>query len=102
VSTALAIKCMRRLLEDPVIVNTFRVMIDLRDALDVMKRADPVLIEWLLRLSSESIREALHKHELHITNAIIASKNRILRASGVEVPEGHEPIDANKYGSYTW
>jgi hypothetical protein len=56
----------------------------------------------LLLLTSESIREALHKNELYITNGIIRSKNRILTALGVPIPEDHAEIDPKKYPNYNW
>lgn len=56
----------------------------------------------LLPLTSESIREALHKGELGITNGIIRSKNRILTALGVAVPEDHAEIDPRDYPNYNW
>ena len=40
----------------------------------------------LTPLTSESIREALHKGELPITNGIIRSKNRVLSALGTLGP----------------
>ena len=56
----------------------------------------------LLPLASESIREALHKGELSITNRIIKTKNRILAAVGARIPEGHEEINPNDYPNYNW
>jgi hypothetical protein len=56
----------------------------------------------LLPLTSESIREALHKGELHITNGIIRSKNRILTTLGVPIPEDHREIDAKDFPNYNW
>lgn len=56
----------------------------------------------LLPLTSESIREALHKGELGITNGIIRAKNRILTALGVPVPEDHAEIDPRDYPNYNW
>lgn len=56
----------------------------------------------LLPLTSESIREALHKGELHITNGIIRSKNRILTALDVPIPEDHAEIDARNFPNYNW
>ena len=56
----------------------------------------------LLPLTSESIREALHKGELSITNGIIRTKNRILSALGVPVPADHAEIDARDYPNYNW
>ncbi|NBO92414.1 MAG: hypothetical protein EBV06_08920 [Planctomycetia bacterium] len=60
------------------------------------------LTETLLPLTSESIREALHKGELGITNGIIASKNRLLTIMGIEIPESHREIDVQNYVNYTW
>lgn len=97
----MAIKCLKQLLEDDVINNTYGVMTRLRNALGMIEFANGDLMNYLLRLSSESIREALHKHELHITNAIIEHKNRIFRNSGQPVPEDHHPIDPKKY-SWNW
>jgi hypothetical protein len=60
------------------------------------------LKETLLPLTSESIREALHKGELSITNGIIRSKNNILKLLGVEIPDSHKEIDARNYPNYNW
>lgn len=60
------------------------------------------LRETLLPLTSESIREALHKGELSITNGIIRSKNRVLTLLGVEIPESHKEIDARNFPNYNW
>lgn len=99
-----ALHCCKLLLEADVIDCTIQVMVTLREALRKIGAVKPAseLASYLLRLESESIREALHKHELPITNAIIARKNAILTASGIEVPEGHEVIDVTKYGDYRW
>jgi hypothetical protein len=56
----------------------------------------------LLSLTSESIREALHKGELPITNGIIRTKNQILTTLGVEIPESHQEIQASDYPNYHW
>jgi hypothetical protein len=56
----------------------------------------------LLPLTSESIREALHKGELAITNGIIRSKNQILTTLGVPIPDDHKEIDARNYPNYNW
>lgn len=60
------------------------------------------LRDTLLPLTSESIREALHKGELSITNGIIRSKNRLLTLLGVEIPDSHKEIDARNYPNYNW
>lgn len=103
-SAGLAVECITLLLEADVIPCTIGVMRNLERSLAVITRIDPgsELAGLLLRLYSESIREALHKGELPITNAIIAHKNRILAASGVERPEGHEEIKASDYPNYHW
>jgi hypothetical protein len=102
------------LLYDEVIQHTIVVMRELGNSLSqldgVMRgRADSLsdaqkeeLKEVLLSLTSESIREALHKGELPITNGIIRSKNRILTALGVPIPESHAEIDPRKYPNYNW
>jgi hypothetical protein len=56
----------------------------------------------LLPLTSESIREALHKNELPITNGIIRAKNRILTTLGVTLPESHHEIDPRAFPNYNW
>jgi hypothetical protein len=103
-----------RLLFDEVIPDTIVVMRELQAAMSQLagslaghtgslSEADKKeLEEILLPLTSESIREALHKNELHITNAIIRSKNRILAALGIGLPEGHEEIDPRNYPNYNW
>ena len=100
----LAAECIRELLEADVIQCTIGVMRQLQASLRHIQKVEPggELCELMLRMTSESIREALHRGELPITNDIIAAKNRILKDSGVEVPEGHEVIDGEKYGSYWW
>jgi hypothetical protein len=101
-----ATRCIRSLLYDNVIDCTIRVMTDLRTDLEFMVqaglRADPELVKLLLEMSSESIREALHKRELRITNAIIRAKCELLRREGVEIPDGHQEIDPDDYGGYNW
>jgi hypothetical protein len=103
-----------QLLHDEVIEHTIVVMQELGSALGQLAGlmrggADPLtdrqqdeLKNTLLPLTSESIREALHKGELPITNGIIRSKNRILTALGVPVPDGHEEIDPKAYPNYNW
>jgi hypothetical protein len=103
-----------RLLHDDVIPDTIVVMRELQAAMSqlalfVAGHADSLTAEEkkdlesiLLPLVSESIREALHKNELYITNGIIRSKNRILTAIGIDVPAGHEEIDARAYPNYNW
>lgn len=103
----------RRLLYDDVIEQTIVVMRELQvalgqlaglvggdDALTEKQKKD--LTETLEPLTSESIREALHKGELHITNGIIRSKNRIFTAMGVEIPVGHDEINAADFPNYNW
>jgi hypothetical protein len=102
------------LLHDEVIEHTIVVMRELGSALTQLTRAlgsdasgltpsqKEDLQAILLPLTSESIREALHKGELPITNGIIRSKNRILTTLGVEIPESHREIDPRKYPNYTW
>jgi hypothetical protein len=102
------------LLYDEVIQHTIVVMRDLGNFLSQLAgqvrgsggsltdRQKEELKEILLPLTSESIREALHKGELPITNAIIRSKNTILTAIGVPIPEGHAEIDPRNYPNYNW
>jgi hypothetical protein len=104
----------RKLLYDEVIEHTIVVMRELGTALSQLagqvgttaeclsdaQKED--LKEILLPLTSESIREALHKGELPITNGIIRSKNRILTALEVPIPDGHREIDARDYPNYNW
>jgi hypothetical protein len=104
----------QRLLLDDVIPDTIVVMRELQAAMSqlavtVASKPASLTAEQrkemetiLLPLVSESIREALHKNELQITNGIIRSKNRILAAIGVGVPEGHEEIDPRDYPNYDW
>jgi hypothetical protein len=96
-------ECISLLLDADVIDNTIRVMHTLRHALQDIRRleAGSLLAEALLRLSSESIRGALHKGELAITNDIISRKNALLTAAGIPIPEGHAVINAADY-SYSW
>jgi hypothetical protein len=70
------------------------------DSLSEQQKAE--LKKVLLPLVSESIREALHKGELPITNGIIRSKNRILTALGEPIPEGHAEIDPRDFPTYNW
>jgi hypothetical protein len=105
---------LHRLLHDAVIPDTIVVMRELQAAMSqlavsVAGQANSLTAEEkkdletiLLPLVSESIREALHKNELHITNAIIRSKNRILTTIGVSVPDGHEEIDPRAFPNYNW
>jgi hypothetical protein len=101
------------LLYDEVIQHTIVVMRELGNSLSQLasqvRGVGPLtdeqkveLREILLPLTSESIREALHKGELHITNGIIRSKNTVLTAIGVPIPEGHAEIDARNYPNYNW
>ncbi|MFO0843770.1 MAG: hypothetical protein U0797_15475 [Gemmataceae bacterium] len=103
-----------RLLYDDVIEQTIVVMRELsaaltqlattvtgdRDAVSDAQKEN--LKSVLLPLYSESIREALHKGELPITNGIIRAKNRILKALDVSPPAGHEEIDPRDYPNYIW
>jgi hypothetical protein len=103
-----------RLLYDEVIQATIVVMRDLSRALGQLAGAvgsDATLLtpeqkaelqQILLPLNSESIREALHKGELPITNGIIRSKNRILKVMDIAIPEGHEEIDPADFPNYNW
>jgi hypothetical protein len=97
-----ATDCIRSLLFDDVIDNTIGVMSCLRTELEETAVPNKELVDLLLQLTSESIREALHKGELHITNAIIRRKNFLLTVAGVEVPEGHAEIDPKDYPNYHW
>lgn len=97
-----AIRELKNLLEAEVLENTYASMIKLKNALHMIEQASGELKDLLLKLSSESIREALHKHELSITNAIITRKNVIFKNSGISVPDGHEPIDRENYKNYNW
>jgi hypothetical protein len=103
-----------RLLHDDVIPDTIVVMRELQAAMsqlsvcvagkpDCLTADEKKELETiLLPLVSESIREALHKNELYITNGIIRSKNRVLAAIGVNLPEGHQEIDPRDYPNYIW
>lgn len=97
-----AADCIRSLLFDNVIDNTIGVMSRLRTELEETAAPSKELVDLLLQLTSESIREALHKGELHITNAIIRRKNFLLTVAGVKVPEGHAEIDPKDYPNYHW
>jgi hypothetical protein len=103
-----------RLLYDDVIEQTIVVMRELSAALGQLASAAGAdraaltdgqkeeLKAILLPLYSESIREALHKGELPITNGIIRAKNRIFKSLGVTPPAGHEEIDPRDYPNYIW
>ncbi len=102
------------LLYDEVIQHTIVVMRELgsalshlcslvgRDAKELTEAQKSELKEILLPLTSESIREALHKGELPITNGIIRAKNRILTAIGEPIPDGHAEIDPRNFPNYNW
>lgn len=102
------------LLHDEVIQHTIVVMRELGTALsqlasqvrggasNLTEQQKEELKEILLPLTSESIREALHKGELPITNGIIRSKNVVLTALGVPIPEGHREIDPRDFPNYNW
>jgi hypothetical protein len=101
------------LLYDDVIQHTIIVMRELSNSLSQLARLvrggtapsdeqKKELADILLPLKSESIREALHKGELPITNGIIRTKNSILTAIGVPIPEGHAEIDPNDFPGYNW
>lgn len=96
----------RSLLYDDVIDNTYSVMTNLRYALEALVGQGKVpgeeLKKLLLEMTSESIREALHKRELAITNAVIRAKLELLRRGGVEPGEGHGVIDPDNYPDYDW
>jgi hypothetical protein len=104
----------QRLLHDEVINETIVVMQELRTALNqlapvIRSQANALseqqktdLTSILLPLTSESIREALHKGELPITNGIIRSKNQILTALNVPIPDDHQEIDPRDYPNYNW
>lgn len=101
-----ALDGVKALLYADVIDCTIGVMMRLRSDLQTLSGAtlDPNsdLIRELQNLTSESIREALHRGELGITNGVITAKNAILRKLDIEIPESHLPIDGNKYGNYRW
>jgi hypothetical protein len=102
------------LLHDEVIQYTIVVMRELGSALSQLagqvrggggaltEQQKNELQAILLPLTSESIREALHKGELSITNGIIRSKNFILTALGVPIPDDHREINPNNYPNYNW
>ena len=102
------------LLYDEVIQHTIVVMRELSSSLSQLvsqvrgggatlsDKQKEDLKDILLPLTSESIREALHKGELPITNGIIRSKNTILTAIGEPIPEGHAEIDPRNYPNYNW
>jgi hypothetical protein len=101
------------LLHDEVIQHTIVVMRELSSALSALSREmrggsalgdeqKEKLKDILLPLTSESIREALHKGELPITNGIIRTKNSILTAIGVPIPDGHAEINPNDFPGYNW
>jgi hypothetical protein len=103
-----------RLLYDEVIEHTIVVMRELSSGLSQLNSAlggsihtltpdqQQRLRETLLPLTSESIREALHKGELSITNGIIRHKNRLLELLGEEIPESHREINPHDYPNYNW
>lgn len=103
-----------RLLYDQVIEHTIVVMRELSSYLNELHSAlqsKPDMIDEelktelekiLIPLTSESIREALHKGELPITNGIIRSKNKVLTLLKVPIPEDHAEIDPRDYPTYNW
>jgi len=103
-----------RLLYDEVIEHTIVVMRELGTGLsqllaalgssaeDLSEEQKQRLRDTLLPLTSESIREALHKGELSITNGIIRNKNRLLQLLGEDIPESHREIDPRNYPNYNW
>jgi hypothetical protein len=107
-------KRVHSLLHDEVIQHTIVVMRELSAALSQLAGSirggasnltdaqKTELKEILLPLTSESIREALHKGELPITNGIIRSKNSILATLGVPIPDDHREIDPRNYPNYNW
>lgn len=102
------LECINLLLYADVIDCTIGVMSCLSNALRSLQwqalpeNEQEQLRDMLLNLSSESIREALHKGELPITNGIIRQKNKILAEMGVEIPEGHREINPADYPNYNW
>lgn len=102
-------QCVKQLLHTEVLDNTFGVMNRLKDALqataarrDALTAGEKIqLVKILGPLISESIREALHKRELTITNTIIRHKNTVLTACGFAVDESHAEIDPKNY-SWNW
>lgn len=97
-----AADCIKCLLFDDVIDNTIGVMRRLQMELEATQSADSELVELMLQMPSESIREALHKGELSITNAIIRRKNILLQRAGKEIPETHAEINPKDYPNYHW
>lgn len=101
-------KRVNSLLYDDVIEYTIDIMVnlqmDLKEVLNISLTSvqKDKLKNSLLLLNSESIREALHKGELYITNDIINTKNKILLKLNVLIPEGHNEIDINDFKGYTW
>jgi hypothetical protein len=104
----------RSLLHDEVIQHTIVVMRELGNSLGQLARLThggattlseqqkTELTDILTPLTSESIREALHKGELPITNGIIRSKNQVFTAMGVPIPDGHAEIDPRAFPNYNW
>jgi hypothetical protein len=101
-------ECVSDLLDKDVLPNTFGVMTRLQSALvqvagraSYLTKEEKAELKCLERLSSESIRCALHKHELRITNDVIKHKNTILKAMGITPDEFHQEINpANYPGSW--
>lgn len=99
-------KHVHTLLFADVIPNTYSVMTSLQRALNALcdlhitPEERQELVSLLENLTSESIREALHKGELGITNGIIMAKNRLIFADSV--PESHLPIDPKNFPNYSW
>lgn len=101
------ITLIEKLIFDEVLDNTFGVMRSLVAELAKIKVTELTIAQKerlkskLLLLCSESIREALHKHELGITNSVIRVKNKLLTDLGIKIEDGHKEIDPTKY-PHSW
>lgn len=93
-----------KLLYDEVLENTYGCVKHITVCLGqiITVGGDKEFEELLLKMTSEALRGCLHKHEIPVTNGLIAQKNRILRDSGIEIPESHQLIDASKYVGVNW
>lgn len=103
-AATIAVNCVRKLMDQDNLTNTFGVVVTLRAALNNITTTPPDgdLAKELLRLYSLSIIGALHKHEIGITNGVIKEKNRILDASGIDYDRrAHAVINPDDH-PYNW
>jgi hypothetical protein len=100
--------CVELLLDEEIIENTITPMMKLEavtkavsNSITYLSAAEKESLKCLERLYSESIRMAIHKSELGITNRLIRNKNAILQAIGITPDEFHQEIKPEDY-DYNW